>query len=80
VVKIKESVASTDRLRLFAEIYQDKMDAKPSIEITARYASMTEAKLETDEREMAENFVDAGKLDHLLHPEKHRVTPVTPIS
>lgn len=41
---------------------------------------MTEAKLETGERELAENFVDAGKLDHLLHPEKHGATPVTQIS
>jgi hypothetical protein len=79
VVKIKESIASTDRLRRFAEIYQAKMVENPYFEITARYDSMTEAKLETDEREFAENSIDAGKLDHLLHPEKHRASPVTSI-
>jgi hypothetical protein len=41
---------------------------------------MTEAKLETDEREFAENSIDAGKLDHLLHPEKHNGSPITSIS
>ena len=80
MIKIEKSSASTARLRLFAEIYQAKIDAKPYIEIRARYDSMTEAKLETGERELAENFVDAGKLDHLLHPEKHGATPVTQIS
>lgn len=80
MIKIEKSEASTDRLRRFAEIYETKMAAKPFIEIMARYGAMTEAKLETDEREMAENFIDTGKLDNLLHPEKHNGRPVTPIS
>ena len=79
-MKIEKSSASTDRLRLFAEIYQAKMVKNPYIEIMARYDSMTEAKLDTGEREFAENSIDSGKLDHLLHPEKHAATPVTQIS
>lgn len=71
----KEQSESTDRLRRFAEIYKTKMDAKPYMEIRARYDSMTEAKLQSGEREMAENFVDIGKLDQLLHPENY--LPVT---
>jgi hypothetical protein len=80
VIKIEKSEASTDRLRRLAEIYENKMAAKTFIEIIAPYDTMTQAKLETDEREMAENFIDTGKLDNLLHPEKHNGRPVTPIS
>lgn len=79
-MKIERSIASIDRLRLFAEVYQAKMIKNPYIEIMARYDSMTEAKLETSEREFAENLIDTDKLDQLLHPEKYSAAPVTPIS
>jgi hypothetical protein len=65
---------STERLRRFAEIYKVKMDAKPYMEIRARYDSMSEAKLITSERVHAENLVDTGKLDELLHPENYLST------
>jgi hypothetical protein len=55
------------------------MDAKPYMEIRARYESMTEAKLDIQEREFAENYVDTGKLDHLLHPELHLPAEPKPI-
>lgn len=55
------------------------MEAKPYMEIRARYDSMTEAKLEVKEREFAENFVDSGKLDQLLQPENHLVAPLKAI-
>ena len=58
-------------MRLFAEIYSTKIEARPSMEIIARYDAMTEAKLELGEREFAENTIDAGKLDTLLHPENY---------
>ncbi|HMJ09350.1 MAG TPA: hypothetical protein VK468_10120 [Pyrinomonadaceae bacterium] len=79
MIKIQENSASSDRLRRFAEIYQVKMDAKPYMEIRARYESMTEAKLDIQEREFAENYVDTGKLDHLLHPELHLPAEPKPI-
>lgn len=69
MIKIIESEARTGRLRLFAEIYQAKVAAKPFMEIIARYDAMSEAKLEVGEREFAENTIDAGKFDTLLNPE-----------
>jgi hypothetical protein len=65
---------STERLRRFAQIYKVKMDAKPYMEIRARYDSMSEAKLIISERVHAENLVDTGKLDELLHPENYLPT------
>ena len=50
------------------------------MEIIARYDAMTEAKLELGEREFAENAIDAGKLDELLHPENHPVTPLKAVA
>ena len=76
MIKRTESKEGTDRLRLFAEIYTKKVEAKPFMEIIARYDAMTEAKLELGEREYAENTVDAGRLDTLLHPEKYPITPL----
>ena len=67
-------------MRLFAEIYSTKIEAKPFMEIIARYDAMTEAKLELGEREFAENAIDAGKLDELLHPENHPVTPLKAVA
>jgi hypothetical protein len=72
-----ENEASNDRLRRFAETYIAKMKAKPYIEISTRYASMTEAGLSVSEREKAEIFIDAGKIDHLLHPEDHTAAVIT---
>jgi hypothetical protein len=74
----KEKFESIDRLKRFAEIYQAKMDAKPYMEIRARYESMTEAKLVSGEREFAENIVDVGKIDQLLNPEKYRPIALKP--
>lgn len=67
-------------MRLFAEIYSTKIAARPSMEIIARYDSMTEAKLELGEREFAENTVDAGKLDTLLHPENYPTSPLKAVA
>ena len=50
------------------------------MEIIARYDSMTEAKLELGEREFAENTVDAGKLDTLLHPENYPTQPLKAVA
>ena len=50
------------------------------MEIIARYDAMTEAKLELGEREFAENTIDAGKLDTLLHPEKYPLTPLKAVA
>ena len=80
MIKRIESKEGTDRLRLFAEIYSTKIVARPSMEIIARYDAMTEAKLELGEREFAENTIDAGKLDTLLHPEKYPITPLKAVA
>ncbi len=80
MIKRIESKEGTDRLRLFAEIYSTKIEARPSMEIIARYDAMTEAKLELGEREFAENTIDAGKLDTLLHPEKYPITPLKAVA
>ena len=76
MIKRTESKEGTERLRLFAEIYSAKVEARPVMEIIARYDAMTEAKLELGEREFAENTIDAGKLDMLLHPENYPVSPL----
>ena len=67
-------------MRLFAEIYSTKIKARPVMEIIARYDSMTEAKLELGEREFAENTIDAGKLDMLLHPENYPASPLKAVA
>lgn len=67
-------------MKLFAQIYSTKIAAKPFMEIIARYDAMTEAKLELGEREFAENSVDAGKLDMLLHPENYPPTPLKAVA
>ncbi len=80
MIKRTESKEGTDRLRLFAQIYSAKIEARPSMEIIARYDSMTEAKLELGEREFAENTVDGGKLDMLLHPENYPTQPLKAVA
>jgi hypothetical protein len=77
---IKENDARTNRLKLFAEIYRTRMQTKPFMEIRTRYDSMTEAGLEVDERELAENYLDTGKLEELLHPENRPEKTVKSIS
>ena len=67
-------------MRLFAEIYRTKIEAKPFLEIVARYDAMTEAKLELGERVFAENAIDAGKLDELLNPENYPVSPLKAVA
>lgn len=62
------------RLRLFATLYLAKMEAKPFLEISQRYAAMTEAKLTINERKLAEDFIDTGRIDQLLNP--HSTEPV----
>ena len=57
-----------ERLKLFATIYLARMEAKPFLEISQRYAAMTEAKLTTNERKLAEDFIDTGQIDQLLYP------------
>lgn len=50
------------------------------MEIIARHDAMTEAKLELGEREFAENTIDAGKLDTLLHPENYPASPLKAVA
>lgn len=62
--------ASMGRLRRFAEIYRERMKARPYMEILARYDSMTEAGLLVGEREQADVYLDTHRLNELLYPEK----------
>jgi hypothetical protein len=66
----KEDNASMARLKRFAEIYNEKMKARPYMELIARYDSMTEAGLHVTERVKADLYMDTHRFDELLHPEK----------
>jgi hypothetical protein len=66
----EEDDARVGRLKLFAEIYREKMKARPYMELIARYDSMTEAGLLVGEREMADFYLDTHRLNDLLYPEK----------
>jgi hypothetical protein len=66
----EEDFARVGRLKLFAEIYREKMKARPYMELIARYDSMTEAGLLVKEREMADFYLDTHRLNDLLYPEK----------
>ena len=57
------------RLRRFAEIYREKMAARPFMEILARYDSMTEAHLLVAERVQADLYLDTHRLNELLYPD-----------
>lgn len=70
VVNKNDVEEKTARLKLFAEIYVEKMKANPFMKMSARYDAMTEAKLAVSERELAEGYLDSSKLDQLLHPNK----------
>ena len=70
MISINEDEASQNRLKRFAEIYRDKMAARPPMEILARYGAMTEAGLLVGEREKADLFLDTHRLNDLLYPEK----------
>ncbi len=62
--------ARSGRLKRFAEIYREKMKARPYMELIARYDSMTEAGLLVREREMADFYLDTHRFNELLYPEK----------
>lgn len=62
--------ASRGRLKLFAEIYREKMAARPYMEIIARYGAMTEAGLLVGERKKADLYLDTHRFNELLYPEK----------
>jgi hypothetical protein len=66
----EEDFARVGRLKLFAEIYREKMKARPYMELIARCDSMTEAGLLVKEREMADFYLDTHRLNDLLYPEK----------
>ena len=66
----QEADADVTRMRRFAEIYREKMEANPFMEILARYDSMTEAGLVVGERELADRYLDMGRLQELLDPRK----------
>ena len=66
----KRDDASAGRLKHFAEIYSEKMKARPYMELIARYDSMTEAGLLVGEREMADFYLDTHRFNELLYPEK----------
>ena len=68
VKNITTTKASTERLRLFAEIYGQKMAANPFLTMQARYSAMSEAGLALSERELAEEYVDLGRVGELLNP------------
>ena len=62
--------ASRARLKRFAEIYKKKMEARPYMEILARYGAMTEAQLLVGERTKADLYLDTHRFNELLYPEK----------
>lgn len=66
----EEDEGRVGRLKRFAEIYREKMKAKPYMELIARYDSMTEAGLLVGEREMADFYLDTHRFNELLYPEK----------
>ena len=70
MIKIIDDDASKGRLKRFAEIYREKMAARPYMEILARYGAMTEAELLVGEREKADLFLDTHRFNELLYPEK----------
>ena len=61
--------ASRARLKRFAEIYRQKMEARPYMEILARYGAMTEASLLVGEREQADLYLDTHRFNELLYPD-----------
>jgi len=63
-----EDEASQGRLKRFAEIYRDKMAARPYMEVLARYGAMTEAGLLVREREKADLYLDTHRFNELLNP------------
>jgi hypothetical protein len=65
-----EDDASQGRLKRFAEIYREKMKARPYMELIARYDSMTEAHLLVTERVKADLYLDTHRFNELLYPEK----------
>ena len=68
--EVKKDDACVGRLKRFAEIYREKMKARPYMELIARYDSMTEAGLLVGEREMADFYLDTHRFNELLYPEK----------
>jgi hypothetical protein len=70
MICINEDEASQNRLKRFAELYNEKMAARPLMEVIARYGAMTEAGLLVGEREKADLFLDTHRLNDLLYPEK----------
>ena len=69
MISNKEDEASQSRLKRFAEIYREKMAARPLMEVIARYGAMTEAGLLVSEREKADLFLDTHRFNELLYPE-----------
>jgi hypothetical protein len=65
----KEDPASMGRLQRFAEIYREKMKARPYMELIARYDAMTEAGLLVGERVKADFYLDTHRMNELLYPE-----------
>ena len=63
---INESDESAERMRNFATIYRAKLAAKPLMEITARYESMTEAGLNVLERIEGDVLIETNRLNELL--------------
>lgn len=66
----KDDSGSAGRLKRFAEIYREKMKARPYMELIARYDSMTEAGLLVTERVKADLYLDTHRFNELLYPEK----------
>ena len=61
--------ASAERLKRFAELYNEKMKARPYMELIARYDAMTEAGLLVGERVKADFYLDTHRMNELLYPE-----------
>jgi hypothetical protein len=64
-----EDDASAERLKRFAELYREKMKARPYMELIARYDAMTEAGLLVRERVKADLYLDTHRMNELLYPE-----------
>jgi hypothetical protein len=65
-----EDEGSMGRMQRFAEIYREKMKARPYMELIARYDAMTEAGLLVGERVKADLYLDTHRMNELLYPEK----------
>jgi hypothetical protein len=64
---MENEVQSPERLKRFAELYNQLMAERPYMEMLARHTSMKKAELTVDERITAERCLKGNCLGELLH-------------